>query len=311
MAYYGGWENRLFVGKESTFGTAVTPAIWIPYESFEPRAHFEAYSPQSFCGVRQDRGPTQVAKQVIAGTFTFDLFGTFVSSKSIMEWLLELATSGDASITQDSFTFGLFETVNSKDFAGVRIASVTISGSEGQPIKVSMSIIAKSEATQGSPVAIPATTAHPPAGMFYDTTFAVGGSAVTPQSFTLTIDNGLKSVYLNSATPTLIDQFQRKVTLDLVMLKSASTYDLLRRTQTSAPISSVTGQVVLKAHNLDTSGTPGNIYTTATIDFDKMDFQDAANSDPRDSHKTETLKFVVKKPNTTDNDIDITYATTT
>lgn len=311
MAYYGGWENRLFVGKESVFGTAVTPAIWIPYESFEPRAHFEAYTPQSFCGVRQDRGPTQVAKQVIAGTFTFDLFGTFISSKSIMEWLLELATSGDSSITQDSFTFQLFETVNSKDLAGVRIASTTISGSEGGPIKVSMSVIAKTEATQGSPVAYPSTTPHPPAAMYYDTTFAVGGSAVTPQSFTLNVDNGLRAVYLNSATPTLIDQMQRKITLDLVMLKSASTYDLLRRTTSSAPITSVTGQVVLKAHNLDTSATPGNIYTTGTIDFDKMDFIDATPGDARDGHKTETLKFVVKKPNTTDNDIDITYATTT
>jgi hypothetical protein len=42
-----------------------------------------------------------------------------------------------------------------------------------------------------------------------------------------------------------------------------------------------------------------------------MDFIDATPGDARDGHKTETLKFVVKKPNTTDNDIDITYSTTT
>lgn len=311
MAYYGGWENRLWIGKESTFGTGVTPGIWVPYESFEPRAHFEAYQPATFTGVRQDRAPTQVAKQTIAGTFTHDLHGTFISAKSIAEWLLEHVTSGDSSITQDSFTYELFETVNSKTLAGVRIASTTISGSEGGPVKVSHSIIAKSEATQGSPVAYPSTTAHPPSCMFYDCTFAVGGSAVTPTAFSLTIENGLKAVYLNSLTPTLIDQFLRNITFELTMLKSASTYDLLRRTSTSAPITSVTGEVVLKVHNLDSSGTPGNIYTTATIAIDKMDFLDATPGDPRDGHKTEVLRFKVKKPNTTDNDIDITYSTTT
>jgi len=311
VAYYGGWENRLWIGKESTFGTGVTPGIWVPYEAFEPRAHFEAYSPASFTGVRQDRAPTQVAKQTIAGTFSHDLYGTFISSKSIMEWLLEHVTSGDSSITQDSFTYEFYETVNSKTYAGVRIASTTLSGSEGGPIKCSHSIIAKTEATQGSPVAYPSTTPHPPVAMFYDTTFAVGGSAVTPVAFSLTIENGLVAKYLNSATPTLIDQMLRNITFELTMLKSSSTYDLLRRTITAAPITSVTGQVVLKCHNLDTSGTPGNIYTTATIDFDKMDFLDATPGDPRDGHKTEVLKFKVKKPNTTDNDIDITYSTTT
>jgi len=311
MAYYGGWENRLFIGKESTFGTPVTPAIWVPYESYEPRAHYDVYTPQTYCGVRQDVAPTIVAKQVIAGAFSFDLYGTFISSKSIMEWILSWALSGPASITQDSFTCQLFETINSKDMAGVRISSVTISGGEGLPIKVTVNVIAKSEATQASPVAIPSTTPHPPAGMFYDTTFAIGGSAVTPQSFTFTLDLGLKAVYLNSATPVLIDQMLRKVTLDLVMLKSSSTYDIARRKTSSAPVTGVTGQIVLKAHNLGGGVTPTNIYTTATLDFDRMDFLDSVDGSPRDSHKTETLKFVIKKPNTTDNDVDVTFGETT
>lgn len=307
MAVQSGWERHLWVGKESTYGTAVTPAIWIPFKSHDVRTNKEHYQGQTFAGVRQQRAPMQPSKISYAGNIVADLFGTHISSKSIAEWLLEWATSGDASNTQDSFTIETHEPNSAaKRWAGCRLDGFTLGGSANNPIELTIPIQAKTQTDGITAPTLVATTAHPDAAMFHNSTLSVATVAQSVLMWQLSCVNGLTTHWVNAILPNSSTQNQRVFTLEFEIFKDSNAYEtLMANTSTEA---SVVGAIVINVSHLGTGASDNN--TTITIAIDRMQFVDETPGHPRDGRATQRIKYQILKPNTTDNDIDITYSLT-
>lgn len=308
MATSAGWQSYLFFSKESTWGDETTPAIWLPFETFDLVTRREFYSANTYTGVRQRRHPQIPLRSSITGTLAGDLYAerwpVVTPTTSIAEYLLEGATSGDASLDLHSFCFGLNDPNDDKEFAGVRINSLSINGSASVGvIKYSAALIAKTETATAAP-SLTATHKHPRPFMFRDATFAIDSSAVTLESFNLTINNNLIVRYNNSDTPSIIAAGPRTIDLSFTLTKDDSTYDALRRATT---VTDATFQIVLTGKHLGS----GDDLTTVTIAIDKMNFAAATENMPFGDLWEQSVDYVILKPDTSDNDIDITYGTDT
>lgn len=307
MGAEASWERHLWIGKETTYDTAVTPAIWLPHDSCDIRTNKEHYQGQTFTGVRQQRAPMQPSKIAYGGNIVFDLYGTHISSKSIAEWVLEWATSGDASITQDSFTIERHEPNSAaKRWRGCRLDGFTLGGSANGPVKLTIPVQAKTQVDAITAPTLVATTLHPDACMFHNVVFSVAGSPIAIRAFQLACTNGLKTRWVNSILPNSSDQNQRVYTLEFDIFKESAAYETLMAQTTTE--TNITGGIVLTMPHLGTGASDNN--TAVTIAIDRMQFVNEEPSAPRDDRATQKLRYQILKPNTTDNDVDITYALT-
>lgn len=302
MAYQAGWQKHLWFKKETTLGTGVTPDIRMPFDTYDVLPVSEYYAAATHVGVRQRRQPQQPSRKFLRGTLAGPLLGLVASSKTCAQWIMELAISGPAALTPDSWTIGLYDPNDQKRHTGMCCNSLTLTGSAGGPIMYSMAMEGVLEAQTSAPSLV-ATTKHGKAFMMQDATFALAGSAATLRSFTLTINNNLRVEHVNGTWPSIIAQMTREVTWQFELFKSASTYDALRR---AATVTNITGQLVLKG---DHEGDLSDTYATATIDFDRMNFNQASEQGGRDDLGSQQADYVVIKPDTTDNEIDITWST--
>lgn len=307
MANAGGWQKHVWFKKESTWGTPVTADIWLPVDAYDVVAKPEFYSNAgAFVGVRQRKAPNHPLKTMLNGSITCDMFGYQVTSgslKSVAQHLIDMAVSAPAGLDLDSFTVNQYDPNDQKAHAGLRIGTCTISGSADQgAIKMTLAVEGNGETVVSSPSLVH-TVPHYKSMMFRDATFALGGSAVTLRSFELTINNTLVVKHTNSQWPSVIAAMSRIVDYKFTLFKTANTYDALRR---ATSVTDITGELVLKG---DHHGTTTNTYTTMTVAIDRMNFAGADDNSPKDDLWEQNLSYMILKPNTTDNDIDITWGT--
>lgn len=306
MANAGRWSEHVWFKKETTWGTAVTPDIWLPQSQYGVMAKPTFYVPETFTGVRQMRAPNMPVRTDVAGTLVTDMWAYFITSgsaKSVAQHLVDLAWNQPNSIDLDSATFAKYDPNDEKEHKGVRVNSCTISGSVDQgAIRVSLELIGKQESVVTAPTLV-ATTPHYKPMMFHLSTFALGGSAIELRSFELTINNNLQSYFNNSQWASLIAAGRRMVTFKFSLFKTDNTYDALRRAVT---VTDRTAQLVLKGIH---DGSSTNTYTTCTIDIDRSNFAGADEAGGIDELWQQSAEYVVLKPNTTDNQIDITWGT--
>lgn len=309
MANYAGWEKYLFFKKEATWGTAVTPDVWLPYETFDVLAKPEFYAPSTFTGTRQRKHPNVPIRTPVNGQLSCDLYGYQVSSsaatKSIAQHLFETAFSGPASIDQDSHTMRVLDTNDTgKSFVGCRFDKLTISGShDSGAIKATADIIAKQEVGGVAPPAYPSSTPHYKPFVFADATFSIDSSAVELRSFELTIENNLQAAFNNSQYISVLSQGERNVSFKFSLFKSGNTYDALRRALTTT---NATAELVLKGRH---DGSASNTYSQLTISVDLMQFAGSMDQVNRNELIQTDVDYVVLKPSSTDSDVDLTWGT--
>lgn len=307
MAEQMGWRRYLHLKKETTWGTAVVPDVWIPYEAYDVRARPQPYSSNNnFTGVRQIKARPQAARAILNGSLSCCLYGYQVTSgslKSLAQHLIELATNGGASQDLDSATIVAYSPNDIKRHIGVRCNSLTLSGSFDQSdIKLAMALEGKQEDTT-SAVSLSAALPEYKRFLFKDATFSLAGVATELRSFSLSIENNLRAYHNNAFWPSLISAGQRVVRFQFSLFNTASTYDALRR---ATSLSQITGQLVLVGTH---EGTAANNNTTLTIDIDQMTFLDADDQMSLNELDQQTVSYMINKPNTTDNDIDLTWGT--
>jgi hypothetical protein len=302
MATHVGWQNHLWVKAESTFGTGVTPTIWLPYNSCDIRVVTEMFKANPFTGVRQRRAPNQPVKKHVQGNLSGELLARQLSTVSLAQTVVSLATNQPSGIDLDSWTMELYDPNDQKRWTGMRSNSLTLTGTAGGPVTFSHDLIGILEATTTAPSLV-ATTPVGKAMLMQDTTFAIDSGAYVIMAFTLTINNSLIVHHDNSIWPTVTAAGDRVWTLSFTVRKTANTYDAKRR---SATVSDQTFQIVLKG---DHDGTGANTYTTGTIDIDRMNFLDAVDQMNREGLTMAEVTYDIIKPSTTDNDVDLTWST--
>lgn len=305
MATAVGHARHLWIKKETTWGTAVTPDVWVPFTSYNVKPNPEYYQgTNAFVGVRQRKAPVQVTKIPIGGTLAGDCYGYQVSSKSILQHMLDMAVSAPAAVDLDSFTAEIYDANDSRRHAGCRFGSFTISGSEdSQNLTYSAEIQAKTEDGGVTPPTLVQATPQGDAFLFKDVTFSIGGSAVDIFMFELGVQNSLIVKHNNTSAPSLIKAGDRNITLKIGIYRSANTYSAINRAVARADY---VGSLALKgAHG----GSGANTYSVATIAIDRMNIQQIAEEFSRTDLDKDNLDFAIIKPNSADNDIDITWST--
>lgn len=306
MATGAGWQKYGFFKKETTWGTAVTTDIWLPFDDYSVVVTPEFYQASTFTGVRQRRAPNLHKRKSLGGGLTCDFYGYHVASGStvsVAQHLIDMALSAPGGLDLDSFTFAQNDPNGDKIHEGLRVNSLTISGdADSGVVKLAFDLIGEEEASGTAP-SLSATVPHYKSAMFRDCTFALGGSAASLKSFSLTIANNLIVGYNNSVWPSLLVAGPRTVDLQFALYKTANTYDALARATT---VTDTTGEIVIKAAH---DGSAANDFTTCTIAIDRMNFNSVADAAALNAIWEQTVGYMILKPNTSDNDIDLTWGT--
>lgn len=305
MGKSAGWQRYYHIASESAWGELDgSPSyIYVPVTSCDVRAKPQAVRASVYTGHRQSRY-NRIVNHTVDGTLVTNALAYHVSSKSIAERLLTYAHSAPAGVDLDSFTLERFDAGNdNKRWLGCRIDSLTISGTAGQEITLSAAIKAKQESGGITAQSLSATAPRPVGMLFRDATLSIGGTPVEMRAFTYTVMNNTQVYHHNAQWPSQISAGERQIDFSVTLLKTANTYDALRR---ATSVSSTTGQLILRGlHNgTGASGTK----TVITFDFDVLDFNDADDAlDGPNGLEYQAIRYLALKPNTTDNDVDITY----
>lgn len=306
MVVFAGWQRHLHLAKESEWGALPGSPVYvpIPYATYTVRPRPTTTQGQLFTGLRQRRHHRMV-KASLEGNLACPLYAHHVSGKSIGQYLLEWLLSAPNSVLLDSHTAELFEAnTDNKRHLGLRPASGTIRGDAATgPINLSIDLQGKEEEGGVTPPALSATTPQPTEFLFKDATFTLNGAPVELQSFEIQVNNNLQVYHNNSYWPSLVTAGIREVSYRFSLLKSDATYDAMRR----ASPADANAQLMLKGPHNGT-GPSGN-FTTITMALDRLGFNDADESGEIHELAMQDIDLIVLKPNTADNEIDVTYGT--
>jgi len=307
-----GTKKYLVLADESTWGTTPGEPVYVHLPVTEYNVRFRPQNRQAnpYIGLYQRKHSKNFRGQP-TGQLNTPLYGWVDAGieMSLAEYLLSWAFEGheDTDLPSKLAEWAEGPNVANKRHNGLRVNSATLSGSDDSGvIELSLELQGKSEAGQNVVTAaqtLPADRNRILEMEFADCTFKLGGSTVGVKSFQLQIQHGLKAEYLNSYTPSLLVKTQRVLTLSLVLVKNSDTYDTCRRAVTSTEM---TGQIVLKGlHN--GTGTAETNWTVATLDFGRLALVDVDEQGGKEDLATQPLNFAVLKPETTDNDLEITW----
>jgi hypothetical protein len=306
MANLAGWMKRFHIAAESAWGT--TPAsptyIYVPVGSCNMQATPQSVQAQLYTGHRQ-RKHSRVTRYNVAGQIAMPLLAQHVSSKSIAEHFIEKAISAPAGLDLDSFLLEGFENdIDNKRWNGCRINQMTLSGdAESNVVNGTFDIIGKSETGGIAEQTLDHTQPQPLEFLMEDCTFAYAGGAIEVAGFQLVVNNNLQPRFLNSSTITYLSAGERHTSLQLTFVKSANTFDALRRATTA---SNATAQLILKGRH---GGTGSDTFTRITIDIDRSSFINAVDNVDLNRLTDQAVDFIVLKPDTTDDDLTWTFDT--
>lgn len=313
-----GWKRYVHLTEESTWGTYNSGGthIYVPVTSYGVAVTRENQQADLFTGLRQRRH-NRAFRGTVAGNITMPLYAQHVNSKSIAEHILTWAFSAPSSDTLTSFTGELNEDgVDDKRHNGLRINSLTISGANGGPVNLSIDVIGKSEDGGITPEAIPVSDPMPIEFLMSDATLAletdetssasVGGAGNEQEilAFSLTLQNNLEALHVNSFWPNYLLAGVRMVDFSMTILKETNTYDAMRRDSAI----NINNAVFTLLGRHGGSGASGD-YTSLSIDLDRLHVANVNDLPPSlNTTVQQEVSYISLKPDSTQNDIDLTWA---
>lgn len=310
MARQAGWRRHLWFKKEVTWGTGVTPDIWLPYLNYDVKPVPQFFNAETHCGVRQRRAPNQSCNKVVSGRLDVPMYAYHVTSssatKSIAQHLIDNVLSGPASEDQDSFTFNRADVTEGTgvEHDGMRVNQLTITGSpETKAIMMAFDFFGQAETTGITVPTLSESVPHPKAFTFFNAVLQLGGVTVYLRSIELTINNNLQNYFNNTEWVDCISQGRRMIDYKFGILKTANTYDALRR---ATDVTDQTASLVLKGVH---DGSGSNTYTTLTIAIGRMNFGDAEDQVSLDGLDEQNVNYMVLKPNSSAADVALTWGT--
>ena len=226
MATAKGFAAKAAVGKETTWGTPVVVSQLIPFVSEGLSKEFSRASDNILGSEAIQRA--EITQENTSGSV--ELEAVYTGLDEILE--AALGTKSGTGISTDPFIFSLTEDINTSltiaidkqvsvhEFVGVKINQLTIQGSAGDTIKVSLDTIAKSKNRAASALNLSTdiAAASPFGGrmLFSDVSCSVGGSPIGIAGFNLQLNNNLTAVYENSKEPVeILRNGKREVSLSI------------------------------------------------------------------------------------------------
>ena len=303
-----GRKSYLTLVSEATWGTFnVSPVyLHLPVNQFGVKFTPETRTATPYTGVLQRKHNT-VVRGHVGGQIACDLYGWIPTGtdsllKILMNWCFaNLETTADASY---SALWAEGPDLSNRKYLGLRVDSATLAGSEqSQAWSLNINVKGKDDVTLSTAQSIPTNRNKLAEALFTDSTFQIAGSTVTLSSFQMETSRKLMVKFNNANRPSLIvavGPVETKVTM--VPQKTDDTYDIMRRV---VGMSEFTGQAIIKANHNGT-GTGGTTYSTCTIDFPRLSFQNMEEQDV-DSLMYQGLTMLALKPDTSSNSITLTH----
>lgn len=306
-----GEKSYLYLAPEATWGT--TPGspgyIFCPVNSYEVRMQRDRRNAQPFVGLRQ-RKHGRSYRGMPSGSLATGLYGIFpgagtsssATEQSVAEHLLRWAFDHHESVDLPS---KLAEWAEGPDVAnrrhnGLRVNGATLEGSaNGGAISISLELMGKAESELATAQTLPADMDKLVEFDFADSSFTVGGAAISLESFRLTLANNLTAAYLNSTAPSHLSAGNRVLGLQIVPIKNAATYDALGRA-----FSEDESEIVLTLKGLHNgTGNSGTNYTQVAFTLPRCAFVSEESTRNIAELARQPLNFECLKPDSSSNDL--------
>lgn len=313
MAVHASWENYCHIADEAVWGVLDgTPAyLHLPISSSPGsiKATPINVKPPVWIGSRQAIYSRNVGYNV-GGQLATGLFGwQDASNVSLAEHLIAWAADSPNAIALPSKSVEMYDgDLDNKRFLGNRVNTLTISGTSGQFITLTLDLIGQSAAGGTTEQTnTPATQLLILQSMmwFDEGVFELpSATALAIESFSLTLQNTLQPKFLNGQTIAHLTAGMRATQYTLTFPKESDVYDADRRTLGE---NVTTAQLILKGLHGGT-GLTGTV-STVTIDLDRMQFLDATPVDS-DMNQIVSVSPQYDALNPSDgsaNDVDFTF----
>lgn len=307
-----GAKKYLVLANESAWGTVPdTPSyVHLPVTEYNCRFRPQNRQANPYIGLYQ-RKHSKNFRGMVSGQLNAPLYGwkTTPPGHSLAQYLLDWSFVNHEATDLPSKIAEWAEGPNvaNKRHSGLRVNSATLQGSDDSGV-VELSLDLMGKAEQGMDD-VPAAQALPVDRNklvdfeFADISFALDETPVGLKSFSLQVQHGLKVEYLDSFTPSLLVKTQRVLTFSFVLIKNSDTYDAYRRATSATEFA---GQLILKGlHN--GTGASGN-WTVVTIDLPRLSFLDADDQGGKEDLTNQPITTVALKPDTSENDLELTYS---
>lgn len=311
-----GEKSYLFLAPEATWGTTPgTPGYFFcPVTSYEVRMQRDRRNAQPFVGLRQRkhgrsyRGmPSGALQTALYGVYPGAGVSSSATDQSIAEHLLEWGLGSHESVDLPSKLAEWAEGPNVANVRhnGLRVNTATLEGSAGNGgITINLDLMGKSESAVVTAQTLPTDLDKLVEFDFADSSFTLGGSAISLESFRLSVANNLTPVYLNSTAPSHLSAGQRVASVQLVPIKNSDTYGALNRAFTESE-SAIT--ITLKGlHN--GTGTAGTNYTQVVITLPRCAFVNPEDTRNIAELMRQPLNFDVLKPDSSSNDLSMVWS---
>lgn len=288
-------------------GSGAAGTVHLPVDEYSVRFRPENRQANPFLGIYQ-RKHSKNFRGLLQGSLRCPLYGWNpggTGGVSLAEWLMNWAFESHESNDLPSKSAYWIEGPDTANVEhnGLRVNQATLQGSDDSGIiEIQLDLMGKNEDTLGNSQAPPNDREKCVEFEFQDASFQLAGSAVSVKSFSLQLNRALQAHYLNSYSPTHLFPGDYAMTLQLVIVKNAATYDAIRRAETT---DERTGRITLQGlHN----GTLGSTYAQVQIDFDRLHTMDVDDDRARQNLNFQTLNFVVLKPDTSNNGFRTTWS---
>ncbi len=307
MANIVGRKSFLALASEATWGTFPTPTyLHTPCNQWGVKLMTENRQATPYTGNMQTRH-NRVYRGRVEGSGVFELYGWIpAGSDSLMEVLLDWGFANPETIGRASYSAEWAEGPNTANRrqTGLRVNTASLEGSEQNVAwTLNLGVIGKEEVNLASAQTLPDDREKLSECLFTDSTFTLGGSAVSLSSFKVERNYNLVAKYNNGTRPALLlETGPVTTTVSMQFQKTDNTYDALMRTMGMneyAVVATIKG-----SHN--GTGTGGTTYTIATLTFPRCSFINKEDADV-EQIMYEGLNFQALKPDSSSNSLSIAY----
>ena len=293
MPEVSGRKISVGIGKETTRGTAVSPAFWLQQDelSFQKRVKKEAHQgvigvldKQSFMDIVQEYADGAIGGNVLDRSFGLILLATLGSISTALKGGESVVYNH--TITQNQSNTGQSLTIVRKDANGdLRYAlatakSLEIKMEQGQYVKFTFETVSKKGASATSTVSYSAENAFTSKHVTVKMASAVAGlgaaTAIPVRSFTLKIDRDAEPYFVagsNDVNEIISTGFQ--VSGEMVLRYTDTTYEALRDNDTDQAVSFTMANTDV---TIGTSSNPTIVLTLPKVTLSEWDLDQSRDN---------------------------------